>query len=334
MTGGLANLARFDELDFYVRHFTDPALWAAHVQAACRHHGLLPCERIRSSLAGTYPTFIVEDRWVVKFFGRLFEGAHSFAAEREANELVHQVGGIPVPPLLGSGRLLPQSGDSWDWPYLIWAFAPGVSFGEDLPRLGPSDQEKIAAQMGHLTRRLHAIQVPPDSSLSPGPGPGWDSFLNFLAERRLGCLERHRSWGSLPPHLLEQVESCLLPVEELLDPGPPHLIHADLTRDHLLGRFAPGGWQLEALIDFGDAQVGSLSYELGALYFDLFQAQPRLLQVFLDAYGLSTHERQALPRKALSAALLHRFNLFSGYFKDRRQVERLEEIIPAWAAGV
>jgi hygromycin-B 7''-O-kinase len=39
------------------------------------------------------------------------------------------------------------------------------------------------------------------------------------------------------------------------------------------------------LIDFGDAMVGDLHYELAALHLDLFDCDKRLLRQFLDHYG-------------------------------------------------
>ncbi len=44
-------------------------------------------------------------------------------------------------------------------------------------------------------------------------------------------------------------------------------------------------WQTWALVDFSDARVGDLLYELVALHIDLFQLDTRLLRAFLEAYG-------------------------------------------------
>jgi hypothetical protein len=156
-------------------------------------------------------------------------------------------------------------------------------------------------------RRLHGLQ-PPGTPALPA---GWDAYRVFLQEQARTCRQRHTEWGTLPSHLLEQIENYLLPPEDLFFPGEqPHLIHADLTVDHLLGSWQNGRWAPRALIDFGDAMVGSLYYELAALHLDLFNADPTLLHVFLDNCGLPAARDPGFARKALSTALLHRFNLF------------------------
>ena len=107
---------------------------------------------------------------------------------------------------------------------------------------------------------------------------------------------------------------------------PPHLIHADLTRDHLLGRVVDGRWQSLALIDFGDAMTGDLLYELSALHLDMFRGEKRLLRAFLDAYGMTEEARAALPHQALATSLLHQFNDFEALEPGRLAARTLEEL--------
>ena len=103
----------------------------------------------------------------------------------------------------------------------------------------------------------------------------------------------------------------MLSPEEIIDPSlPPTLIHADITRDHILGQIQKGHWQTQALIDFGDAMIGDIFYELAALHLDVFQRDRRLLRPFLDSYGLSDQQKVDFPHKAMSVALLHQFNIF------------------------
>ena len=75
--------------------------------------------------------------------------------------------------------------------------------------------------------------------------------------------------------------------------------------------------------------VGDLYYELSALHLDLFDCDKRLLRAYLDAYGADERTRRALPARAMSAALLHRFNVLVGTFEprpDARQAETLEDL--------
>jgi len=104
----------------------------------------------------------------------------------------------------------------------------------------------------------------------------------------------------------------LLPPSALIPPDQsPSLIHADLTRDHLLGDLRDGDWQLRAIIDFGDALSGDLFYELVVLHLDLFNADRRLLQAFLSAYQPSPFHRQDFMHKAMTLTLLHPYDAFA-----------------------
>ena len=304
---GLASLdflAQFDTLDFYQRSFMDARAWRPYVRVVCFRHRLLPCQAVRW-LAGTYPTFIVDERRVVKFFGQLFDGELAFATEREAARLLAKDGSFPAPRVLAEGRLL--AGETgWLWPYLIYEFVPGISMGEVDHQVAPADMPGMAHELGKLTRRLHALPLE-DSALFR---PTWEFYLDTLRLQARGCQENHRRWGTLPERLVEQIEAFLLPVDTLIEASmPPHFIHADLTRDHLIGRLQGGRWQTLSLIDFGDAMVGSLYYELIALHLDLFACDPRLLGAFLQSYGADEASRPDFPRKAMSTTLLHCFNV-------------------------
>ncbi len=298
-------LSKLDDLEVYRRHFMDAPGWRPYVRGVCLRHRLLPCQTIRAGLPGTYPTFIVDERWVIKFFGRQFDGETAFATEREAARLLAKDGSFPAPRVLAQGWLLPGE-RGWPWPYLIYEFVPGISIGEVYGWVSLADQLGLARELGKMARRLHAL--PLDDS--PLFRPSWEPYLGTLRLQARRCQENHRQWGLLPERLVDQIEAFLLPAERLLEPGaPPHLIHADLTRDHLLGRLEGGRWRTLGLIDFGDAMTGSLYYELIALHLDLFACDTRLLSAFLDAYGASEAAHPDFPRKAMCTTLLHSFNV-------------------------
>ncbi len=328
----MASLSALDDLNAYRRLFTDASFWAPYVREACGRHGFGPCEYIRSGLPGTCPTFIVSDhtstdRWVVKFFGRLFNGAESFAAEQEAARLIARNPEIPTARVLAAGALGADNraghAPGWHWPYLIFEFIPGSSLGQVMDWISFDDRLRAARQLGQAIRGLHEIPLKGSPVFSDSPA----AYLRFIKNQRVEVVERHRAWGSLPPHLIRQIERFLPPIEQLVDLShPAHLIHADLTRDHLLGEVIQDQWQSRALIDFGDAMSGSLLYELAALHLDLFVCNRRLLAAFLEAYQLPKSERAGLPRKALATALLHRFNLFEqvpAYFLRAKSLDDL-----------
>ncbi len=306
----MTSLERLDTLDGYRRHFADAGYWRLPVQEACRRHLQTPCRTIRSGVPGTCPTFIVDDRWVVKFFGRLFDGALAYETEREVSRLLSSERVVPTPALVACGQLL-EGTSGWPWPYLIFECVPGFTIGEVYERLSFQDRLMLARNLGAMTRRLHELPVTSSVVFQPT----WDAYVNLLREQRAHCQDTHRAWGTLPERMIDQIDTFLLPLEALVDcNAAPHLIHADLTRDHVLGRLNGGGWTTLGIIDFGDAMVGNVLYELIALHLDLFQCDKRLLSAYLDAYGLDEQFRRSLPAKAMSVALLHRFNVLEGIF--------------------
>lgn len=327
MTEQFKALRALEHLDGYRRLFFDPVFWTPFVEEVCRRHGLKPSGPVRGGVAGTCPAFVVGERWLVKFFGRLFDGGPSFRVELEAWKLIAGEPDIPSAPVLASGQLIPGAVEDphseWPWPYLVFDFIPGLSIGEQMDEVSEVDWLRVAGEMGIIIRRLHSISLA-GSTIFPNHHR---SYLEFLREQKAVCVQNQSEWGTLSPHLIEQIEGYLPPLEALVDTScSPHLIHADLTRDHLLGRVENGRWRSLALIDFGDAMTGDLLYELAALHMDLFRGQKPLLSAFLNAYELPPAARRDLPRQALATSLLHRFNVFAGLSPERLQARSLDDL--------
>ncbi len=316
----MKDLALLDDIDNYRSLFTSVEFWEPAVKIVCQRHNLAPNGPVRIGVPGTCPTFITAERWVIKFFGRLFEGGKSFAVEKEAGQLVALDPAIPAAQVIAQGEL---GAGGWPWPYLVYAYIPGISLGELAGQVAEEDWLRIAHELGEIVRRLHALPLD-NSTVFPN---NTRSYLQFLQAQRAACVANHRSWGSLPAHLIEQIENFLPPLDTLIDHSrPAHLIHADLTRDHLLGQVVNRRWTTLGLIDFGDAMTGDLLYELAALHFDLFRGRRQLLNTFLDAYGLDAPARRGLARRAMATALLHQFDLFSGLAQETLQTSSLEAL--------
>jgi hygromycin-B 7''-O-kinase len=276
----------------------------------------------------------VANRWVLKFYGQLFNGAESYAVERLVNQMVSshaeitREGYLHCPALLASGTSdLP--GSNWLWPYLIFDYLPGTSIGEVFDQINPDSKRELAHELGQWVRKLHEIDF--SGRIFPRP-----SYANFLHRQRTNAAARHAEWGSLPSHLIAQIDSYLLPVDQLAQSsGIPHLIHADLTGDHLLGSLVYGRWQSSGVIDFGDAMPGNLFYELGSLYMHLFMGDKDLLHTFLRGYrypeGLkwAGESSELFSRKAMTTALLHQFNILGGLrnmIPDLDSIQSLEHL--------
>lgn len=319
----IPDLNQLKTLDGYRKFFMDSPLWKPCVKRVCYRHALLPCQQVRPGLAGSFPTFIVEDRWVVKFFGQLFGGGVAYETELQVNSLLPPDLSIRAPSLLYSGSLLDDD-QAWKWPYLIYEYLPGISIGEVYERVSFEDKISLACALGKTTHQIQRLPLVG----APLFDAGLEEYARFLYRQRAGCLAHHREWQSLPGHLVKQIEDYLLPVESLTDPLIPHgLIHADITRDHILGGLEAGQWVTLGLIDYGDARVANVFYDLAALHIDLFRGDKRLLKAYLDAYELK--DRRQFAHKAMSIALLHEFNILS-ILTDTgpmtRQVDTLNEM--------
>ncbi len=307
----------------YRRDFAALDYWRPYVAAVCAHHGL-PCVAVRGGVPGTCPTWIVDDRYVVKFFGRLFGGGESYVAEAAIyDSLVRQRNAL-TPELVARGELCDGEG-GWPWPYLVSSFLSGRPLAELYGAAHVEGLCGLAQEAGAWLRGLHALPVSDGEALVDA----WAPYLRFLAAQRVGCGARHLAWGGLPAHLAAQVDGYLSPLAELADVSrPPVLVHADLTEDHLLGEIIEGRWRLTGVIDFGDARLGDRLYELGALHLGAFRADKRLLHAFLLGYG-DWDLAAAGPRRVTSVALLYQFDLF-GQVMERypwaRQFETLDEL--------
>ncbi len=338
----------FSDKLYYSAHFMDLAIWEPYVYQVSKQHGF-GCKRVIPGLPGSFPTFIVElaaeavqpqfGSIVVKFFGPLFDGADSFRFEQSMEHfLAQQSLMVRSPSILASGRL------ALEWWYLVFEHIPGVSIGQLKQQLSTDAWEGVAVQMGAFMKALHSATATTLPIIpSPTSAMVWDGFVDFLERQRAHCYVNHQKWNDLPSHLLEQVQDFILPVEQLLDLSAlPHLIHADLTGNHLLGELAPtpelsatvlqsppvgaAVWHTLAIIDWGDTRVGNILYELVALYLDLFQADKHLLRICLEVYGLSVFYCQNFPRKALNMVLLHQFPMPASVYAPHQDALTLQEL--------
>jgi hygromycin-B 7''-O-kinase len=312
-------------LDGYRRYFTDARFWEPFVLLVSAREQIPVDRPPRSGLPGTFPTFIVSEKWVVKFFGPLFDGPTCYQVEVTASQLLAHHN-FPIPALLAIGNLYPPEAAEFPWPYLIYDYIPALSIGEVYDEVSFDSMQALAHRLGGLLHRMHSISLQPGSVLPAN----WDFYLNHLTRLSADCQSRHAAWASLPPHLLSEIPSYLLPLSDLLPPSAsPSLIHADLTRDHLLGDLQGGDWHLRAMIDFGDALSGDLFYELVVLHLELFNADRRLLREFLLAYQPSPFHQQNFIHKAMTLTLLHPYDAFALPFARHpalRECTSLEEL--------
>ncbi|HHX64229.1 MAG TPA: aminoglycoside phosphotransferase family protein [Chloroflexi bacterium] len=313
----------FDSIEQYGAAFTDATLWAPYVRAICERHGIAAGE-ICAGLAGTFPTFKVGGRYVVKLFGDLFDGLRRYAIEMDVYDALIDLTAMPTPQYVADGALF-DNGGAWNWPYIVSTCVPGISLGEARDALSIDGRCDLAYRLGECVRDLHGACVPHPRVLDASG----DAFRILIRRQRAECVDHHQKWNSLPGHLLEQVDAYLAPADELLSTSAPfRLIHADLTEDHVLGHPHDGHWRLTGIIDYGDALVGDPGYELVALHLGAFACDKGMLRAFLRGYD----DGAAWPDmvwRAMSYSLLHEFDVLGQVFERypaARRVERLRDL--------
>ena len=303
----------------YVRRFMDAGYWRPYVRMVCRRHDL-PAELVQAGFAGTFPTFVVDERYVVKFFGPLFNGEHVYEVEAEALAIAGGKG-LLAPKLVAHGGLYADDGD-WPWPYLIMRYIPGVAWRTVYDETSPQERVALAHELGGLVRRLHNLSLEDARVLRPS----WDAFAGFLRERLERCRTNHAEWGSLPEHMLPHISDYLPSLNELVPrEGQPSLLHADVTEDHVLGERRPT-WRTTGLIDYGDARVGDPAYELVALHLGCFQHNKAMLRTFLKRYTSEAAQREALIQRAKAYTLLHQFNVLEPLHRKYPEIVELDSL--------
>ena len=306
-------LARLGTLEGYRKSFTDVVLWRPYVERICRERDW-SCNLVRTGVAGTFPTFIVDEQRVVKFFGRLFDGERCWRVEQEAAQLLSDNPAIPVVRLMASGVLEKEPG----WMYLVFEYVPGVSIGEVYTRILFEEKLSFACWLGEWLPQMHRIEARDGTALP------------YLSEE-LACSWFNSRWSkkpsSWPVHLSRQVVDYLSANGSFFQGGHESLIHADLTQDHFLGLFQSGLWKTLAVIDLGDAMLGNIYYELAALQLDLFNCDKRLLRAFLCTYGMPPDKDFVY--KAMVTSLLHQFDVYAPLFAwkpELLELSTLEEL--------
>jgi hypothetical protein len=271
----------------YAASLADPAVWGPLALDVCRRHRLDPGDgAVRMGAPGTFPVAVVGGRWAVKVGGPWWSGTECLGRERDAYEALAARPALPVPRLVAAGDL------GGGWRYLVLTAVAGRSLREVPPT------PAVARWLGATMAEVHAVPVPAGLEVLR---PGWDGYLAWLADARAAAVGRHRGYGTLAPHLLEELAAWLPAPDDLVDRSrPAALLHGDLRADHVL---VDDGGRPVAVLDWSDATVGDPRYELGPLL-DVLGGDPALLAAYLDAAGDPPPD----PRSALATALLHGFD--------------------------
>jgi hygromycin-B 7''-O-kinase len=244
---------------------SDPGLWTPLVRWVLARHGLARPGTIE--LTSSVHVVAVAGDVVVKLYQPVSdEGRGSFETETAALRLLGGAG-LPVPRLLAAGQL---GGAGWPWPYCVMSTLPGRPLGEVA-----GERAQVAAALGRFLRAMHELRP-----AEPGPFAAG----GFLAGRLDACVAEHRAAGRVPPGWVDEMPSYLDHARPtVLDgAGGTALTHGDLHRGNI---YAHPGPVLAGVIDFNDVRQTDAHYDLVVVHLRVLDADRRLLETLLDAYG-------------------------------------------------
>jgi len=267
-------------------------VWFPVMRVICRRHRL-PTTALERLSEGTNVIFAAGPSHIIKlfppFWADLAETEHAVARH------VHGRLGVPTPEVLARGTVE-------GWPYLVTSRLRGVSLSAVWNRMEPESQALIAAQLGRLMARLHAL---PTDGLAPLLPSDWPSIVQ---ERIAACVSRRREQG-LAEAWLRQIPGWLEDAQSLYPPDfTPAIVTGDLHQYHLLVSREGGTWTLCGYFDFDDAMLGFHEYDVAVPGVFVMAHRPELHHAFLRAYGYREEAiDEGLSRRLLAYTLLHRY---------------------------
>lgn len=294
-----------------LRREEDP--WHPVVRAICRRHDIT-AEGAQRLGEGSNVVFALGPMQILKLFPPHW--SHLAEAEAATADWVFGKLGVDTPRILHRGSV-----DGWR--YIIMTRVHGTSLRAVWATMAPDAQQTIAAELGQLLARQHALPV-------SGVGPlrsNWPELIEAWTE---GCVERRRSQG-LSRDWLAQIPSFLERAAPLYPPHfTPVIVTGDMHQYHLTVEQAEDGWHLAGYYDFDDAIIGFREYDLAVPGVFMMAARPELYRTFLLAYGYSpSMVNDALRRRLMAYTLLLRYRdlnwLLAEFVRDPR-VTTLEEL--------
>ena len=289
-------LIRVDSWDDWTRIYNDASVWQPLVDAICVREGI-SYRQLRSASANSNAVFLLDLAYALKIYSPFWD---EFEFEQTLLEALNDHEEIPVPDVLGYGRIADGGGVSW--PYLITRYCKARPFSEIRGELSDKDARSLAAQLGGIVRAIHDLDV--GQLASDTTERVW---TDVVSERRRKALAELTEAGVLADILVEPLESLLDEAIAADLPGSRIVVHGDLGADHVLCAQVEGGWTIEALIDFGDAKIGVLEYEWMPVWMGFCGRDPALARALIDGYGPDLLVDGDVPKRAVAWTLLHDF---------------------------
>jgi len=302
--------------------FDDVRVWRPVIDAICEREGIV-YETIEAPESNTNAVFILDRRVVIKIYSPFWEEC---AFERRLMELLQHDATVPVPAIRAAGEFR----DRRVWSYLATEFCAGRPLDELQVEMKQAALLEVAAQIGRMIRRLHAVDAKPLAAIDKGER--WDALVE---RRRREVLPELLDRGLIVPRIVPELGTLLDEAVAASRAASKVVVHGDLSAEHLLMEERDGRWNVSALIDFGDARIGVPPYEWMPLWLGLCHRDVAVMRAFLEAYDPGLLADDALGRRVAAWTLLHDFGtdaiaeLFdtSGATRPARSLEALQALV-------
>lgn len=169
-----------------------------------------------------------------------------------------------------------------DW--VLQERMPGVPLSTVDTDLPPNERTALWAELGQLTRRLHA--TPGERFGPPVAGPRFDRLSDLLRRDADGLLDDAARFD-LPPAPFRRLRDRIDERAELFDANPgPRLIHSDLARSHVfVDRDGDASFRISGLIDLEFGRFADPQFERLITSFQWGNAPMEMKAAFFAGYG-------------------------------------------------
>lgn len=279
--------------DFTV-HFKSE-FWRAFAETVCRRHKI-SFEILRRAENGENVVFLIDDRFVLKFFTPFKDG---FRRERIALEYARDKSFIKFPDVMFADAI-----EAFD--YLITNQFAGVSMTRaDWLKLDYNRQMKFAARLAAGLKELHSHDAASFAF-------DWNEFVRRQIET---VFERQKTSGatarwlkSLPRYLEENLKLLPESCRKVFQHGDVHFGNLSFRQT------TTGELEICGLFDFADSLKGFHEYEFVAVGVLMLQGQADLQREFFRAYGYAESEiNSELRRRLMLLTILYEHSSLKRY---------------------
>ena len=273
--------------------------WIELAAAACNHAGF------RYKTLETLVTwnqeycanavYRLDNQHYLKLYGPTSH--RQFHVERAVLQLLESQPEIPAP------FVLTASEHFHDAPFLILSGMSGRPAEDVWDNIEPIKRIPIAKQLENIVSAIHTLPVEQLSSIESGFG---DRARHVFAPQLRRRIAEIRTLGELSSPQQDRLRRFLTGEAKEVLSSPLKITHFDLAHNHIYVSQERGKWQVDGIIDWGEAVIGPPEWDIVYLWHWTFttSAQDRdAMRACLTAY-FATHSRpERLARRCLAALM-------------------------------